>query len=128
MVAAATPPSRQPAARPAMRRRALIRAILDHRADLDLVGVKVYSETKHGKDVGTLVGRSPIGVLATADTAEVIAMPADCVLYTPRTTDLAEVCRILASGKNVATTAFLFHPRRLPSPDRDHVLRAGTTA
>jgi hypothetical protein len=106
----------------------MIIAILDHRADLDLVGVKVYSETKHGKDVGTLVGRSPIGVLATADTAEVIAMPADCVLYTPRTTDLAEVCRILASGKNVATTAFLFHPRRLPSPDRDHVLRAGTTA
>ena len=80
----------------------MITAILDHRADLDLVGVKVYSEAKHGKDVGTLVGRDPVGVLATADTAEVIAMPADCVLYTPRTTDLDEVCAILASGKNVA--------------------------
>ena len=58
----------------------MITAILDHRAGLDLVGAKVYSKTKHGKDVGTLVGRDPVGVLATADTAEVIA---DCVLYTP---------------------------------------------
>ena len=47
------------------------------RADLDLVGAKVYSQDKHGRDVGTLVGRDPVGVLATADTAEAIAMPAD---------------------------------------------------
>jgi 2,4-diaminopentanoate dehydrogenase len=58
----------------------MITAILDHRTDLDLVGVKVYSGAKHGKDVGTLVGRDPVGVLATADIAEVLAMPADCVL------------------------------------------------
>ena len=43
-------------------------------------------------------------------------MPADCVLYTPRTTDLDEVCTILASGKNVATTAFLFHLVNAGSP------------
>ena len=36
------------------------------------------------------------------------------MLYTPRTTDLDEVCAILASGNNVVTTAFLFHPSRLP--------------
>ena len=54
----------------------MITAILDHRTDLDLVGAKVYSEAKHGKDVGTLVGRDPVGVLATLDTAEVTAMPA----------------------------------------------------
>jgi hypothetical protein len=54
----------------------MITAMLDHRADLDLVGAKVYSEAKHGRDVGTLVGRDPIGVLATADTADVIAMAA----------------------------------------------------
>ena len=100
----------------------MITAILDHRTDLDLVGVKVYSEAKHGEDVGILVGRDPVGVRATADTAEVLAMPADCVLYTPRTANLDEVCTILASGKNVVTTAFLFHPRRLPAPDRDRLL------
>jgi 2,4-diaminopentanoate dehydrogenase len=102
----------------------MITAILDHRADLDLVGAKVYSDAKHGRDVGTLVGRDPVGVLATADSAEAIAMQADCVLYTPRITDLDEVCAILASGKNVATTAFLFHPQRLPAPDRDRLLAA----
>jgi hypothetical protein len=102
----------------------MIIAVLDGTAGLELVGAKVYSAAKHGSDVGTLVGRDPVGVLATADTAEIIAMPADCVLYTPRTTDLDEVCTILAGGKNVATTAFLFHPRRLPAPDRDRVLAA----
>ena len=92
----------------------MITAILDHRTDLELAGAKVYSDGKHGADVGTLVGRDPVGVLATTDTAAVLALEADCVLYTPRITDLDEVCAILASGKNVATTAFLFHPHRLP--------------
>ena len=99
----------------------MITAILDHRNDLELVGAKVYSEAKHGEDVGTFVGRDPVGVLATADTAEALAMQADCVLYTPRTADLDEVCAILSSGKNVATTALLFHPRRLPAADRDRM-------
>jgi hypothetical protein len=102
----------------------MITAILDYRTDLDLVGVKVYAESKHGKDVGELVGRDPVGVLATTDTAKVLSLEADCVLYTPRTTDLGEVCAILASGKNVATTAFLFHPRRLAAADRDRLLAA----
>jgi 2,4-diaminopentanoate dehydrogenase len=102
----------------------MITAMLDHPTDLDLVGAKVYSDAKHGKDVGVLVGRDPVGVLATADTEEAIATAADCVLYTPRTANLDEVCAILASGKNVATTAFLFHPRRLPQRDRDRLLAA----
>jgi len=54
----------------------------------------------------------------------VLAVDADCVVYTPRLTDLAEVCAILASGKNVVTTAFLFHPNRLPAADRDRLLAA----
>ena len=75
----------------------MITAILDHRTDLDLAGAKVHSDSKHGKDVGELVGHDPVGVLATTDTAEVLALEAECVLYTPRTTDLDEVCSILAS-------------------------------
>jgi hypothetical protein len=102
----------------------MIAAILDHRTDLELVGAKVYSEHKRGKDVGALVGRDPIGVLATADAAEALAIEADCVLYTPRNTDLDEVCAILASGKNIVTTAFLFHPQRLPGPERDRLQAA----
>ena len=109
----------------------MITAILDHRTGLELVGVKVYSDTKHGVDVGTLVGRDAVGVPATTDTAAVLALDADCVLYTPRITDLDEVCAILASGKNVATTAFLFHPpppaRARPRPPA-RSMRAGGTS
>lgn len=92
--------------------RELIATILDHRPDLRLVGVKVYSANKDGADAGTLAGREPIGVAATTDSDAVVALDADCVLYTPRIVDVDDVCALLASGKNVVTTAFLFHPDR----------------
>ncbi|UXA21032.1 dihydrodipicolinate reductase [Mycobacterium sp. SMC-4] len=99
-------------------------AILDHRPDLHIVGVRVYSEAKNGVDIGTLVGRDPAGVTATTDVDRILALEADCVLYTPRNTDLDDVCALLASGKNVATTAFLFHPERSDRADRDRLLDA----
>lgn len=102
----------------------MLTAILDHRPDMGVVGARVYSADKDGVDVGTLAGRDPIGVVATTDVDEILALDADCVLYTPRNTDLDEVCALLASGKNVATTAFLFHPRRLPPADRDRLAAA----
>ncbi|PRC54873.1 dihydrodipicolinate reductase, partial [Mycobacterium sp. ITM-2017-0098] len=79
---------------------------------------------KHGADVGALVGRDPIGVAATTDVDAILALDADCVLYTPRTANVDDVCALLASGKNVATTAFMFHPRRMDPADRDRVLAA----
>jgi len=93
-----------------------IRAILD-RPDLELVGAKVYSGEKAGVDAGVLAGRDPTGVLATQDIDALLALGADCVAYMPRHTSLDEVCAILASGANVTTTAFLFHPGSLPAPD-----------
>lgn len=102
----------------------MITAVLDHADDLDLVGALVYSEAKNGVDVGTIVGRAPIGVAATTDVDEILALEADCVLYTPRTACIDDVCRLLASGKNVATTAFLFHPARIADADRARVLAA----
>ena len=89
----------------------MVTTILDHRRDLQLVGARVYSDAKHGVDVGTLVGRQPIGVKATTDVEEILALDADCVLYAPQFTDIDDVCRLLESGKNVATPSFLFHPR-----------------
>jgi hypothetical protein len=100
-----------------------IRAILD-RPDLELVGVKVYTDTKDGVDAGELVDRPATGVRASVDVDTVLATEADCVAYMPRNTSVDEVCRILASGKNVVTTAFLFHPARLPAADRDRLLAA----
>ncbi|HEX2214876.1 MAG TPA: dihydrodipicolinate reductase, partial [Mycobacterium sp.] len=102
----------------------ILTAIIDHRTDLEIVGARVYSADKDGADVGALVGRDPIGVTATTDVAKIMALDADCVLYTPRNTDIDEVCAILASGKNVATTAFLFHPQRSTVADRERLLGA----
>lgn len=96
----------------------MVRTILDHRPDLQLVGARVYSDAKNGVDVGTLVGRDPIGVIATTDVAQILALDADLVLYAPSFTSIDEVCALLESGKNVATPAFLFHPRRSPEADR----------
>ena len=102
----------------------LLTAIIDHRPDLQIVGARVYSPDKDGADVGSLAGRSPIGVTATTDVDAVLALAADCVLYTPRNTGIDEVCAILNSGKNVVTTAFLFHPHRIDADDRNRLLAA----
>ena len=102
----------------------MITAILDGCLDLQIVGARVYSEEKNGVDIGALVGREPIGVAATTDVDEILALAADCVLYTPRTAHIDDVCALLASGKNVATTAFMFHPRRMAPADRDRVAAA----
>ena len=93
-----------------------IRAIAE-RPDLELVGAKVYSDDKEGVDAGTIAGIGPLGVSATQDVDAILDLGADCVAYFPRLTSLDEVCRILASGANVTTTAFLFHPRSLPPDD-----------
>jgi hypothetical protein len=102
----------------------VLAGILDPRSGLELAGVRVYSDDKAGVDAGLLLGREPVGVTASADVGRVLEIDADCVVYTPRLTDLDEVCAILASGKNVVTTAFLFHPDRLPTADRDRLLAA----
>lgn len=105
----------------------MITAVLDHRSAFDLVGARVYSAAKDGADAGVLAGGGAIGVSATTDVEQILALDADCVLYTPRNTDVDEVCAILASGKNVATTAFLFHPRRTRPADRERLLDACKT-
>lgn len=86
-----------------------LRGILQN-PELELVGLLVHGEAKDGKDAGTLCGMPPAGVIATRDKEAIFALEADCVCYTPQQPDLDDVCRLLASGKNVVTTSFLFHP------------------
>ena len=100
-----------------------IRAMVD-RPDLELVGGWVHSPEKDGVDLGVLAGRPPIGVTATRSIGALLAMDADCVAYMPRNTSLDDVCALLASGKNVVTTAFLFYPRALPEADLIRLLEA----
>jgi hypothetical protein len=100
-----------------------IRAMID-RTDLDLVGGWVHSTEKDGKDLGVIAGRDPIGVRATRDITALLELDADCVAYMPRNTSLDDICAILASGKNVVTTAFLFYPKSLPPADLERLLAA----
>jgi 4-hydroxy-tetrahydrodipicolinate reductase len=101
-----------------------LRQVIEHPA-LTLAGVYVTSAAKAGKDAGDLCGLPPTGVIATNDAEEIIALGADCVLYMPATTDLDQVCAILASGTNIVSTRGDFHhPGSMPPADRERVERA----
>ena len=88
---------------------AALRGILRN-PGLELVGVKVYSDEKAGRDAGDLVGMDETGVVATQDVDAILALDADCVIYCPLPWDLAEMCRLLESGKHVLTPCPYFYP------------------
>lgn len=82
-----------------------LRAVIDH-PDLELVGLWVYNESKAGKDAGDIAHRNPTGVIATRNMDEIMALDADVVIHTPRIrfpyhSYNEEMCRLLASGKNL---------------------------
>ena len=86
-----------------------VAAMADH-LDLEVMGALVYSDGKAGRDVGELCGIGPIGVTATKDRDEILALDADCVLYMAQgemdpAGALDDICALLASGKNVISTA-----------------------
>jgi hypothetical protein len=93
--------------------KAAIHGIADH-PELELVGCWVHSENKVGRDAGELAGREPLGVRATHDVDAILALDADCVLYSPILGQTEEVARILESGKNVVTPLGWFYPVRSP--------------
>jgi 4-hydroxy-tetrahydrodipicolinate reductase len=101
------------------------------RPDLELVGVHAHSPAKIGRDAAELCGLTePTGVIATGDTAALLAADADCVSYmamgeSRMDAALDDLCAILASGKNVVNTSlvFLVNPAFL-----DDKLRARLTA
>ncbi len=88
-----------------------LRAIAQH-PELELVGLWVSAANKAGKDAGELCGIDPVGIKATCDAAEILALEADCVSYAAATDyrpteAIDDMCRILASGKNVVTSSFV---------------------
>ena len=90
--------------------RAAIEGILTH-PELELVGCWVHSAAKDGHDVGELIDRDSIGVLATTDIEQILAIDADCVVYSPMLADAKVVARILRSGKNVVTPVGWWYPQ-----------------
>ena len=99
-----------------------LRAIIEH-PELALVGVWVSSADKAGRDAAQLCGLDePAGIVATNDAEALAALEADCVLYMRQGTDMGELCRLLASGKNVVTTRGDFHcPSTMPAAEREAI-------
>ena len=104
--------------------RAAISNIAAH-PELKLVGCWVSSPEKEGRDAGELSGIAPLGVQASSDVEALIAMDADCVMYSPVIADRALVCRLLASGKNVVTPLGWFFPGDRDVSDLEAACAAG---
>jgi 2,4-diaminopentanoate dehydrogenase len=107
--------------------RAAIEGVTNH-PELELAGCWVHSPAKSGVDVGTILGREPIGVLATDDIDSLLALEADCVIYSPLFADPGVVDQLLESGKSVVTPLGWFFPQKDESDRIDAVcIRSGTT-
>lgn len=98
-----------------------LRAIIE-RPDFELVGLRTYDSKKMGIDAGVLAGLDPVGVLATDNEEELLALDADGVAYNALGTTLDDytqpvndIVRLLSSGKNVVTSAvdYYLYPRLL---------------
>jgi hypothetical protein len=81
--------------------------MLIERDDVELVGLHATSPDKIGRDAAELCGLDkPAGVKATDDVGALLALNADCVVYTSQAETrpkeaLAEITCFLRSGTNV---------------------------
>ena len=102
-----------------------IRLVHDH-PDLELVGAFVWHDEKVGRDAGEIAGIGPIGVTATKDLDEILAVDADVVLFNPPTETYENVPAILASGKDVISIMGCWNPTRYEVwPDLQAACEAG---
>jgi 4-hydroxy-tetrahydrodipicolinate reductase len=87
---------------------------IDARPDLELVGLWVSNPDKVGKDAGRLASLDrDLGVLATNDVDEIIALKPDCVLHSAMADDrlfeaMADLERLLRAGINVVSSGPVF--------------------
>lgn len=89
--------------------KAAIECVLNH-PELELAGCWVHSADKNGVDVGHILGRDPLGIAASNNIDDVLAIDADCVMYSPLVPNDEEVIAILRSGKNVVTPVGWVYP------------------
>lgn len=100
-----------------------IRHFADNPA-FDLVGLYVTNPDKVGRDAGEIAGIAPIGVTATNDVEAILALDADCVHFAPAVEDIAMLCRILKSGKNVVTPLGPFYPTGIYTEQLERIAAA----
>ena len=89
--------------------KAAIACVVNH-PELELAGCWVHSADKNGLDVGDIIGTGALGVTATSSLDELLALDADCVMYSPLVPNDEEVIAILRSGKNVVTPVGWVYP------------------
>ena len=107
--------------------RQAVRAILA-RPDLELVGAYAHSAEKAGADVGVLCGLDhELGVHATADVDELLALDLDAIVYAPLHLDVDELEQLLGAGVNVVASAEFMTGATLPTARRGR-LEAACTA
>lgn len=107
---------------------------IDAHPDLELVGVWTSTPDKHGIDAGRLAGLSrDLGIRATTDSDEVLALAPDCIVHTAMTDDrvveaIDDLTRFLRAGIDVVSSGpvVLVHPRgTLPDELVDAIEEAG---
>ncbi len=90
-----------------------LRTIIE-RPDLELVGLHAASPHKIGRDAADLCGLGgSTGVIATDDIDALIALNADCVVYTGQaetrpTEAMDDIARFLRAGTNVVGSSFVW--------------------
>lgn len=99
-----------------------VRAIAGN-PNYELVGLFAWSEDKVGRDAGELAGIDPLGVTATHDAAELLALKPDCVIYNPMWINVDELVQILSAGVNVVTSASFITGHNL-GDDRERLEQA----
>lgn len=113
---------------------------IDARPDLELVGVWVSSPAKVGRDAGELAGLGrTLGVAATGDAQEIVALRPDCVVHTAMadhrlTEAIDDLAMLLRAGINVVSSGPVFLqypegvvPAEMTAPVREAALSAGVS-
>jgi 2,4-diaminopentanoate dehydrogenase len=108
-----------------------VRAVAEN-PGTDLIGVWVHAPDKAGRDAGEIVGIGPIGVTATNDADELIALRPDCVVYAASgplrdAGAVPDYVKMLEAGINVVTTTVnrLIYPAAFqPDEWRDRLTQA----
>src|SRR4051812_521807 len=89
-----------------------LRTIIE-RPDLELVGLHAASADKVGRDAAELCGlTAATGVIATNDVDALVALNADCMVYTSQaetrpTEAMEDIARFLRAGTNVVGSSFV---------------------
>ncbi len=90
-----------------------LRALIG-RPDVELVGVHAHGADKVGRDAADLCGLGePTGVVATDDLDTLLALDADCLVYTSQAElrpkeAVGEIVRFLSAGVNVVGTSLVW--------------------